>query len=71
MPGNKDRPPYQRNLFDFDDVSNLVLRHGDNEIDDATRDALLSSILSLNSIKGVGFKTICAAFDAGVFHNFW
>ncbi len=56
--------PRQASLFDKDmntgDPGPLRL------VDDATRDKLLLTLMSLRSMKGIGFVTLCSMFDKGV-----
>lgn len=39
-------------------------------IDDSTRDKLLVSLLALDSVNGIGFRTLCAIFDSGFLKYF-
>ncbi|MHB8630032.1 MAG: DNA-processing protein DprA [Aggregatilineales bacterium] len=39
-------------------------------IDDATRNDILVSLLSVASVKGIGFRTVCQLYDSGFFQLF-
>lgn len=66
----QDNEFFQRHLFDVvgeDKVSSAPPA----VVDDAARDDLLVSLLALASVKGIGFKTLCAMFDAGFLSSVW
>jgi DNA processing protein len=55
--------PLQRSLFDLTQESK---KQALSPVNDETRDRLLLSVLAVGSVKGVGFRSICLAWDADI-----
>lgn len=58
----------QKTLFDLNQDSHLFIPP---PINDRERDEIALAIMTLASIKGVGFTTLCTLFDAQILHHFW
>jgi DNA protecting protein DprA len=61
--------PIQKSFFE-DDADNSAPNSTTFQITDAEKDDLLVSMMSLKSIKGIGFKTLCILFDSHFLQHF-